>query len=111
MHSLLELGSIKSSLRSVSEAIQFFATVSDWFVARDPRNDRLFRCFAPAAGHHALKPALDDGFGIPYDARHQFGASRDVVDQSLHLARRPDAFVGIAGGVYHLAACAGHEIA
>ena len=56
----------------------------------------LFRGLLAAARHHAVEPALDDGFGVADDARHQFGAGRDVVDQSLHLARRPDAFIVIA---------------
>ena len=53
----------------------------------------------------------DDGFRVAHDARHQFGAGRNVVDQPLHLACRPDAFIGIAGGVDHLAAGAGDELA
>ena len=54
---------------------------------------------------------LDDGFRIAHDARHQFGAGRNVVDQALDLAGRPDAFIGIAGRVDHLAAGAGDEFA
>src|SRR5262249_31890221 len=49
--------------------------------------------------------------GLADDARDQFGAGGDVVDQALHLAGRPDAFVGIARGVDHLAAGARDEIA
>ncbi len=66
---------------------------------------------AMAAGHHACEPALDDGFGVVHDAPHQFGAGRDVVDQSLHLAGRPDAFIGIAGRIDHFAPRAGDEFA
>jgi hypothetical protein len=29
---------------------------------------------------------LNDGLGVAHDARYQFGAGRDVVDQALHLA-------------------------
>src|SRR5258707_6749488 len=70
-----------------------------------------FRSLAARAGHHAFEPASDDGFRITHDARHQLRAGWDVVDQSLHLACGPDAFIGVAGGIDHLAAGAGHEIA
>src|SRR5258707_3359748 len=70
-----------------------------------------FRRLTARAGHHAFEPASDDRFRLVHDARHQLLAGWDVVDQSLHLACGPDAFVGVAGGIDHLAAGAGHEIA
>src|ERR1700680_3705482 len=72
---------------------------------------RLFGGLTAVAGYHAFEPALDDGFRLPHDTRHQFGAARDVVDQSLHLSCGPDAFIGIAVRVDHFAAGAGDEIA
>src|ERR1700732_161364 len=72
---------------------------------------RLFGGLTAVAGYHAFEPALDDGFRPPHDTRHQFGAARDVVDQSLHLSCGPDAFIGIAVRVDHFAAGAGDEIA
>ncbi len=53
----------------------------------------------------------NDGLGLAHDAGDQLAAARDVVDQALHLAGRPDAFVRIAGGVDHLAAGACDEFA
>ena len=55
------------------------------------RRGRLFGGLTLRARHHALEAALDDGFRIAHDARHQFGAGRNVVDQALDLAGRPDA--------------------
>src|SRR5258705_12517521 len=71
----------------------------------------LFGGLAPCTRQHALKTAADDGFGIAHDARDQFGAARDVVDQALHLSGRPDALISVTGGIHHLAACAGDELA
>src|SRR5712671_1526927 len=75
-----------------------------WRVRKPSTRARLLSGLTRRARQHGFEPAADDGFGIAHDARHQFGTRRDVVDQALHLAGRPDALVGIAGGVDHLAA-------
>src|SRR5690348_8865442 len=72
---------------------------------------RSFRRLALGAGQHALKPFAHDRFGVADDAGDELGAGGDVVDQPLHLARRPDALIGIACGIDHLAAGAGDELA
>src|SRR5882724_247293 len=72
---------------------------------------RLFGGLATGAEQHAFEPASNDGFGLAHDARDEFGAARNVVNQSLHLACGPDTFVGVAGCIDHLAARAGYEIA
>src|SRR5207249_1376400 len=65
----------------------------------------------PPARQHGFEPAANDRFGVAHDARHQFGAGRNIVDQALDLAGRPDAFIGISRRVDHLAAGAGDEFA
>src|SRR6202000_3308407 len=75
------------------------------------RGAGLFRGLTLAARHHGLEAVAHDRFSLADDARDESRAGGDVVDQALHLAGRPDAFIGIAGGVDHLAARAGDEIA
>src|SRR3954453_23667665 len=60
---------------------------------------------------HAFEPAADDGLRFAHDAGDQFDPGRDFLDQALDLARRPDAFVRVAGRVDHLAAGARDEFA
>jgi hypothetical protein len=46
----------------------------------------LFGGFAPVAGPHGFEPAVDDRFRLAHDARDEFGAAWDVVNQSLQLS-------------------------
>src|SRR3569832_1080179 len=75
-----------------------------------PNIGQLLRSLT-ARGHHTFQPALNSGFRLANDARDEFGASRNVVDQTLDLAGGPDSVVGIAGRVDYLAAGAGDEFA
>jgi len=59
----------------------------------------------------AADAVQDDVLGLAHDARDQLGAGRDVVDQPLDLAGRPDAVLPVAGGVDLFAARAGNELA
>src|ERR1700761_4517469 len=66
-----------------------------------PTNLVSLRRLALSARQHRLEAFAHDGFGVAHDARDQLGAGRDVVDQALHLAGRPDAVVVIPGAVDH----------
>src|SRR5579883_3225921 len=48
-----------------------------------PSGVLLLRRLPLAAGHHALEPLADDGFGVADDAGDELGAGGDVVDQAL----------------------------
>src|SRR5262245_4829686 len=64
---------------------------------------------AAVRGREAL---VDDALGLRHDVLHEVLAGRDVVDEALALANRPDAAVEIAAGE-HIgpAARASHEVA
>src|SRR5690348_17236538 len=61
--------------------------------------------------HHLVESGADDRLCLADDAIHQFLARRNVVDQPLRLAGRPDSVIGVAGVVDLAAACSGDEIA
>ena len=63
----------------------------------------LFGGFGADHAGHAVEARGNDGFGFRHHARHQFLASRDVMDEALHHAGRPDAVVRIAFFIDNLA--------
>src|SRR3954471_1527085 len=59
---------------------------------------------------HRSEPVADDGGGLGHDPVDELGAGRDVADEGLHHAGRPDSVVDVAGLVDLDPAHAGHQL-
>src|SRR5690349_9404169 len=80
---------------------------------REPSPNELFvsGIFADALRDHLFEAAVDDPLRLAHDVVDEFLAGRDIVDQTLGLAGRPDAEIRIARVIDLAATCSGDEIA